>query len=275
MSSSGVRGDRQHTDRTGLEEDEDGKQEDVSLEESGSSSSASSSESEAGVKWVTWFCALKGNEFFCEIEEEYLRDNFNLTGLNLLVENYEFALDAILDENAIEIDNLAQDKQEAVEDSAITLYGLIHARYILSGPGMQRMCDKFQNCDFGRCPRIFCRGQPLLPVGLSDIPRTYSVGTFCPRCMELYYPKTARHGTLDSAYFGTTFPHLFLLTYPELIPTGDSSEKFIPRVFGFRINKESPYFTARKDVSKTLSGSLATEDSPNHETGKQEGKDAL
>jgi hypothetical protein len=84
----------------------------------------------------------------------------------LKVENYEFALDAILDENAIEIgysficfcaylnpnlkiDNLPQDKQEAVEDSAITLYGLIHARYILSGPGMHRMvrsCFRFSYC---------------------------------------------------------------------------------------------------------------------------------
>jgi casein kinase II subunit beta len=78
---------RQHptSDRVGAEEDDEGKHEDVSLDESGSSSSASSSESEAGVKWVTWFCSLKGNEFFCEIEEEYIRDHFNLTGLNLLV----------------------------------------------------------------------------------------------------------------------------------------------------------------------------------------------
>mmetsp|Transcript_8811 Transcript_8811/g.22833 ORF Transcript_8811/g.22833 Transcript_8811/m.22833 type:complete len:128 (-) Transcript_8811:654-1037(-) len=43
------------------------------------------------------------------------------------------------------------------------------------------------------------------------------------------------------AYFGTTFPHLFMLTFPECIPK-KSSQYFVPRVFGFRIHKSSPYY---------------------------------
>lgn len=31
------------------------------------------------------------------------------------------------------------------------------------------MMDKFKNCDFGRCPRVFCNGQACLPVGLSGV----------------------------------------------------------------------------------------------------------
>ena len=34
-------------------------------------------------------------------------------------------------------------------------------------PGLSAMCDKFKNCDFGRCPRVYCNGQACLPVGLS------------------------------------------------------------------------------------------------------------
>ena len=33
--------------------------------------------------WIQWFCALDGNEFFVEIEEQYLKDSFNLLGLKL------------------------------------------------------------------------------------------------------------------------------------------------------------------------------------------------
>lgn len=35
--------------------------------------------------WVQWFCSFRGHEFFCEIDEDYMRDNFNLTGLSAVV----------------------------------------------------------------------------------------------------------------------------------------------------------------------------------------------
>ena len=78
--------------------------------------------------------------------------------------------------------------------------------------------EKFQSADFGRCPRTYCQGQPVLPVGLSDLPRNYSVNVFCPRCQEIYYPRSSKHANIDGAYFGTTFSNLFLLQNPDLIP---------------------------------------------------------
>ena len=39
----------------------------------------------------------KGNEYFCEVEEDFILDRFNLTGLNNEVANYSQALDLITD----------------------------------------------------------------------------------------------------------------------------------------------------------------------------------
>ncbi len=100
------------------------------------------------------------------------------------------------------------------------------------------------NSDFGRCPRVQCQGQPTLPIGLSDQPRLYPVNIYCPSCQEIYYPRSGKHAHIDGAYFGTTFAHLFLLNYPELIPTR-VEEKYVPRIYGFKISSESAYYKLR------------------------------
>lgn len=51
-----------------------------------------SSDSEA--RWVSWFCGLKGNEFFCEVDEDFIQDDFNLCSLATQVTYYNYALGA-------------------------------------------------------------------------------------------------------------------------------------------------------------------------------------
>jgi len=57
-----------------------------------------------------------------------------------------------------------------------------------------------------------------MPLGLTDVAYEKSVKLFCARCEDLYSPKSSRHGSIDGAYFGTTFPHLLFLVYPNMIP---------------------------------------------------------
>ena len=186
--------------------------------------------------WITWFVNLKGNEFFCEVDSAYIQDGFNLTGLNTQVSYYDHALDMILDIEAK--DQLSEEEQERVENDAENLYGLIHARYILTTQGLHAMLEKYRQCHFGRCPRHLCKGQSCLPAGVVDTTNREAVKLYCPRCEDLYASKSTRHEHIDGAYFGSTFPHLFFLTFPEL-KVDKLEEVYVPRIFGYRLHKSA------------------------------------
>ncbi|KAJ2909439.1 casein kinase 2 regulatory subunit, partial [Coemansia aciculifera] len=187
--------------------------------------------------WISWFLSHRENAYFCEVPEEFIEDEFNLTGLSQAVNYYAEALDMILDieDNDDPLDN---EEVEAVEGSAEILYGLIHARYILTRDGLHRMAEKYENGEFGVCPRYYCGGIGVLPCGRSDIPERDCVKLFCPSCLDIYLPSNTRYQKVDGAYFGTTFPHMLLQAFPNLVPD-DPSPVYTPRVYGFAINERS------------------------------------
>ncbi|KAH8355293.1 hypothetical protein KR093_010634, partial [Drosophila rubida] len=163
--------------------------------------------------WVGWFINLQGNEFLCRVPYEYIEDRFNLTGLETIVSNFHQALGAVLD---TEFDT-DYGSFETDPESTVQLYGLIHARYILSARGIDDMCLKYQRGDFGICPRIYCNGQLMLPVGLTDRIGESHVKVYCPRCRDVYQPHD-RYAILDGAMFGCSFPHMFFMQLPHLLP---------------------------------------------------------
>ncbi|MCO5589760.1 hypothetical protein L7F22_043729 [Adiantum nelumboides] len=181
----------------------------------------SESPSESGtdsLTWISWFCSLPGHEYFAEVSEDFIEDDFNLTGLNALVPFYKEALEMILDVEPQE-DSLKIPDVSIVESSAELLYGLIHQRYILTRQGLQQMADKYERGHFGFCPRVFCHSHPVLPCGRSDLPGLDTVKLFCANCVDNYSPPSSRFHGVDGAFFGTTFPHLLFQTYRELAPS--------------------------------------------------------
>jgi len=115
-----------------------------------------------------------------------------------------------------------------IYQSAMDLYGLIHARFILSPRGLAMMKEKLMLGSFGYCPRVLCERQNVLPIGVSEELSTSRVKVYCPRCQDVYIPRQ-KQLDIDGAYFGTSFPHVFLKVifpfnlpfvqcYPELLP---------------------------------------------------------
>ena len=53
-------------------------------------------DSDSGNGWIQWFCDLEGHEFFAEVDQEYITDNFNLHGLREKVQHFKEAMQMIM-----------------------------------------------------------------------------------------------------------------------------------------------------------------------------------
>lgn len=95
--------------------------------------------------------------------------------------------------------------------------------------------EKYKKCEFGKCPRVLCDGHPLLPMGQSDLPNQSTVKLYCPKCEDIYNPKSTRHGSIDGAYFGTSFHSILFQVYPALNPE-KSLRRYEPRIYGFKVH---------------------------------------
>lgn len=260
-------------------------------------SSVSSDSSMQFEEWVAAFVGRYGHEYFCEVPLEFIEDDFNLTGLSSQVKYYRKALDMItdmevadedmsdedefLDEEMVDQDGNTkkyttaelkleklQNKKNMIEHCAAQLYGLIHARYILTKDGLQAMAEKYDNKHFGCCPRFLCSGMQLLPCGMHDGLGKSTVKLYCPGCKDIYVPRSSVHAYLDGAYWGSSFPGVFLNNFKELdeycdnrkntlveeqkqLGNGNSSKsssghnssralQYNLKVFGFKIHDSAP-----------------------------------
>jgi casein kinase II subunit beta len=65
---------------------------------------------------------------------------------------------------------------------------------------------------------------------------TKTVKLYCPRCEDIYNPKSSRHASIDGAYFGTSVPHMLFQVHPSYLPT-KNYERYVPRIFGFKVHE--------------------------------------
>ncbi|KAK2964140.1 putative Casein kinase II subunit beta [Blattamonas nauphoetae] len=222
------------------------------MDHSQSSSEVTATESEhsEGDSWISWFCSQRGNEFLCEVDVSFIKDEFNMVGLSEYVDQYQYAHQLILDDPALNSDDLDNEVLGALETHAERLYKLIHQRFITTSRGLEMMAKKFVDGAFGLCPRFYCEHQHLLPMGQSDQPGKGCLKMYCPRCEDVYTPQLPQYRYTDGCAFGSSFPHIFLLEFPSFLPP---PPQYVdqPRVFGFKVSQGNHHRRLEKHRLRT------------------------
>ncbi len=166
---------------------------------------------------------------------------FELYGLDRAVSNYKFALNLVHNRRREAFEHLTVDQKQTIANSATILYGLIHARFIITKRGLEKMKRKYISNDFGLCQRNNCNEHSLLPTAITDEKGKECVRLYCSNCCDIYLPIKECYKNIDGSYFGTTFAHLFLLSFPIFKPKQSildcRTPKYTPKIFGFRLHK--------------------------------------
>ena len=102
-----------------------------------------------------------------------------------------------------------------------------------------------------------------------------TVKIYCPKCSQVYHPppirssRTGNASGVDGAAFGTTFPHLFLMTFSNLVPDPlPVAATYVPRVFGFRVHQSARQRNPSEAAALTKSAKVETVVDKNNVTVK-------
>lgn len=200
--------------------------------------------------WANWFVNEPEGKYFVEIDPNYLTDQFNCYGLKEAIQAkfqtefhqsnlYKNAL-LMIQGDYIEPKQRPSEMTAEVEEIAKLLYGLIHARYLLTQKAWKRMYQKYKENVFDICPRVACKKCSCLPCGEFDELDKGTLCMYCPCCHDLYKPdQNSLANQIDGAFFGTSWIHLFLGEYPDIVKP---YEQPVLRVFGLRIVPEDSDF---------------------------------
>lgn len=195
---------------------------------------------DAEMDWKSSF--LTRNPWMCEIPNDFITDSFNVYGLSAEFEEktksgaFQLCLDIITGKLKPELAQV-----DDIDRCLAIAYGMVHGRFLLTQDGLAKVEEKYRAALFGVCPRVHCRGEKLLPIGLSSEIGRSTVKVFCPCCREVYEPRARVE--LDGAFFGPNMVHIFAddldVGEAKLVDRRRRYQKFCRRAFGFRVHTES------------------------------------
>jgi casein kinase II subunit beta len=149
--------------------------------------------------WVSWFLAQPFATYFIEVDPSFIARPFNLYGLRQKVVHFHLALDLIRG-RYLPVDEYHPTWPKNLNDYAIILYGLLHARYLLTPEGLSRMKTKYEMGHFEQCPRTLCHGTRCLPFGFNEELMRSNLKLFCPNCGDVYRVRRHECAYVDGAF---------------------------------------------------------------------------
>ncbi|OHT17514.1 Casein kinase II subunit beta' [Tritrichomonas foetus] len=200
------------------------------------------------ISWVDWFLSQSFSQYFVRIDDEYLKNIENYYGLRQKVSNFYIAFKLICGSYIPEY-LYPTNWPQNVNESAMILYGLLHARFLISDHGLELMYEKYQQFFFEMCPRTLCHNVMCLPYGISNDFGKATVKMFCTNCNDIYCVNNEYCYCVDGACFGDTWVHLFVQKYPDVIPN-ELPEKYVPRLFGYKFDGDGSINEEEEEIQE-------------------------
>lgn len=176
---------------------------------------------EAGNKRLS-FLTKTERELLLDIPSSFLEDVFNYMELELEFPNLKHIYQVI---------NGKRESLNPINEKLV--YFQLHQRYILTNKGTKQMFPIIYDKTFGVCITKECYKSPLVPFG-----RSHKSGenllVYCSFCNCFYQNKKM---FFDGSAFGPNFAHLFDLTFNEEPKLIKKKSKYIPKIFGFKVER--------------------------------------
>lgn len=187
-----------------------------------------------GKSWTEKYMETPRAKYFVKVDDEFLGNLFNSYGLKHEFPAFALAFD-LLRKGAYSQERARQMNftDEEIQEQTEAIYGRLHARYILTKPGLYLMWQKYQSKSYPQCPRVFCQNTQCLPYGISDVPGK-KIKMYCPSCGDIYNVTDPDTTDLDGCFFGPNWLHMWLSRYKAGIPRV-VRKVYVPKIFGFRI----------------------------------------
>lgn len=185
--------------------------------------------------WLDEFLAQERSQAFVRVEAAYLHNRFNFYGIKENVYRYDIAVQLLENSRSRVLRDL--DDYEDIEKSAEVIYGIVHSRFLSTRSGLNAVREKYNAGVYPKCPRVKCREVACLPYGVSEVVGKIGLHFFCPNCCDVYRIRESPFCSIDGAFFGSSYLHVFLNKYPDIKAHGPI-QVYVPKIYGFKVLKE-------------------------------------